>query len=230
MRQLAALALLSLCLACCTTTFLFAQRNYGAISGTVTNSNGAAISHAKVTADYVCIVPCVKKMALNQTEADDQGRYQFIHLPNARYALSAEKAEDDYPPLYMRFYRGSSKLPEVVLSSRREVATVDLVLERKAGVLIGTVADADTGEPLNANVEFHCLDEPTRDLSRYANATFRILIPSDSAVSMRVYQAGYEDWQFTQSDKPSAIRLQPGEVVYLDVRLKRTGTPASVER
>jgi uncharacterized GH25 family protein len=85
-------------------------QQYGTISGMVLDRNGSSISNAKVTADYVCLTPCVKAMALSQTQADEQGRYEFQRLEYGRYSVSAEKPEDDYPPLYLAFYSPEKQL------------------------------------------------------------------------------------------------------------------------
>ena len=81
-----------------------AEQRYGAISGTVLDRQGAAVANATVTADYVCVTPCVQRMLLDQTETDAQGRYRFKHLEYGRYSVSAEKPEENYPPLRYWFY------------------------------------------------------------------------------------------------------------------------------
>ena len=57
-----------------------AAQQYGRLSGTVLGRQGSAVAPAKVTADYVCLKPCVKAMALDQTESDDGGHYEFKRL------------------------------------------------------------------------------------------------------------------------------------------------------
>lgn len=99
-----------------------AEQQYGTISGTVLDRQGAALAHAKVTADYVCITPCVKSMSLDQTESDDQGRYEFKRLQFGRYSVSAEKPEENYPPLYLAFY-SPEKQPEVDASGNQQSPT-----------------------------------------------------------------------------------------------------------
>jgi hypothetical protein len=70
-----------------------------------------------------------------------------------RYSVSAEKLEDNYPPLYYTFYF-PGKRPEVDLSETNKDVMLDLVLSIKAGVLVGTVADSETGTLMDANVDF----------------------------------------------------------------------------
>jgi hypothetical protein len=229
-RQTALLSLL-LWVTCCGTTLLSAAQEYGTISGAVTDTNGAAVSHAKVTAKYVCVTPCVMARALDQTDADDQGRYEFKRLEYGHYALSAEKAEDDYPPLYLSLYQ-AEKNPEIELSQTSRRVTFDIKLTKKAGVLVGTVADADTGNPLDANVDFHCPEDPRRDLggSGLTNARFRVLVPTDAPVTMKVSQTGYEDWWYTRDGVVAPLRLSPSEVLRLDIKLRRAETKPTQNR
>jgi Carboxypeptidase regulatory-like domain len=231
MKRTTALSVLLLCVTFCATKLLCAAQEYGTISGTVTGSNGAAVSHATVTADYVCVVPCVKAMALDQTETDDQGRYQFKRLPYGRYALSAEKAKDDYPPLYLSLYQ-VEKNPEIELSETSRDVSFDIKLTNKAGVLVGTVADADTGKPLDASVEFRSTTDQRRFLSGsgLTNAHFRVLVPSDTPVLMKVSRTGYDDWFFTQNGAVAPLQLGPGETLKLAIRMKQANSQPTAQR
>jgi len=77
---------------------------------------------------------------------------------------------------------------------------------------------------LNANVEFRWVSEPQNFLSGsgLANAQFRILVPSDVAVTMVVSLAGYENWSYATDTGPvkNAVLLVPGEELNLDIRLQ----------
>lgn len=204
-----------------------AEQQYGTISGTVLDRQGAALAHARVTADYVCITACVKSMALDQTESDDQGRYEFKRLQFGRYSVSAEKAEENYPPLYLLFY-SPEKQPEVDVSEANKNVMLDLVLTIRAGVLIGTVADSETGTPMNANVDFRSTTDSRRAVtaSGWTNAKFRVLVPSDTPVLMKVSEPGYEDWFYTRNGVVVPIQLGPDETLKLEIRLKKLPSPA----
>jgi hypothetical protein len=85
------------------------------------------------------------------------------------------------------------------------------------------VANAVTGKRLNANVKFRWVSDPKRSISGsgLTNAQFRILVPSDVAVTMVVSLEGYKDWTFSlgKGDTRNAILLRPGEELNLDIRL-----------
>jgi hypothetical protein len=209
-------------------TAAWGEQQYGTIGGTVLDRNGSAVSHAKVTAKYICLTPCVMRMALDQTQSDEQGHYEFKRLQYGRYAVSAEKPEDDYPPLYLRFYCPETQ-PEVDLSDTNKTVTLDLTMRVKAGVLVGTVADVETGNPLDANVEFRSTTDPWRFLngSGLTNARFRVLVPSDTPVVMKVSKPGYDDWFFTRDGVITPVQLGPGETLELEIKLKKVSSQST---
>jgi hypothetical protein len=209
-------------------TAAWGEQQYGTIAGTVLDRNGSTVSHAKVTAKYVCLTPCVMRMALDQTQSDEQGHYEFKRLQYGRYAVSAEKPEDDYPPLYLRFYCPESQ-PEVDLSDTNKAVTLDLTMRVKAGVLVGTVADVETGNPIDANFEFRSTTDPWRSLngSGLNNARFRLLVPSDTPVVMKVSRPGYDDWFFTRDGVITPVQLGPGETLGLEIKLKKVSSQST---
>ena len=73
--------------------------------------------------------------------------------------MGAEKLDEDYPDMSSQFY-SDGKFVTVVLTSRHSAADVSIRLGPKAGVLVGTVADAVTGAPLNPCVELIRASEP----------------------------------------------------------------------
>jgi len=191
----------------------------GVIEGTVKDGSGVPLVSATV---YARPQGVVLRAIVPHSSTDAQGRYS-LQLPFGRYSLAAGKPEKGYPDaLYATFYYGSKKRPEVVLSARNNKATVNLRLGKKAGILVGTVTDASTGKPVNANVEFRWISDPTIAISGsgLANAQFRILIPSATPLSMVVSQTGYENWVYLSKTQRGAIVLGPGEAMSLDIRLK----------
>ena len=161
-------------------------------------------------------------MALDQTESDDQGRHEFTRLEYGRYSVSAEKPDENYPPLYLFFYC-HEKPPEVNVSEANKNVTLDLVLTMKAGVLVGTVADSETGTPMDANVDFRSTTDPRRWIyGSWTTATFRILVPSDTPVLMKVTKEGYDDWFYTRNGAIVPVQVGPDETLNLEIRLKKS--------
>jgi Carboxypeptidase regulatory-like domain len=223
-RFFVAIARLLCVIACvhCSSTWLIAQ-GFGTVSGTIFDAHGGVIIGATVTAQYVCPDVCVFKRALDQADSDEQGHYEFKRLAYGRYTVSAEKAADDYPPLWLPLY-SHNKQPEVELSEANRSVTLDITLTKKAGVLVGTVADDITGDPLDASVAFQSSTDPTRYLSGsgLTKAQFRVLIPADTPLLMRVTKHGYEDWVFKRNGVIVPIQLGPSETLQLDIKLKKS--------
>lgn len=105
---------------------------------------------------------------------------------------------------------------------------LELTLRIKAGVLVGTVADRETGTPLDASVEFRSPTDSRRWISAsgWTNVRFRVLVPSDTPLLMKVSQAGYEDWFYTRNRVIVPIQLGPDEILNLEIRLKKSSSPA----
>lgn len=199
----------------------FGQDN-GSVYGTVVDDSGTPVKGATVYAQ-----PLDRPMAgiIPHDISDRNGSFTISKLDYGRYSVSAAKPDEGYPELYFAFYTGfHAKLLVIKLSAQHQSASVALHLGKKAGILKGTVADAVTGKPVNANVEFRWVSEPQNFLrgSGLANAQFRILVPSDVAITMVVSVAGYENWSY-KADKgfvKNAVLLLPGEELNLDVRLQ----------
>jgi Carboxypeptidase regulatory-like domain len=202
-------------------TNLSSAQDYGSISGTVVDESGKSVQGASVYAH-----PMDRPMAsiIPHATTDGSGSFTISMLDYGRYSVSAAKPDEGYPELYLAFYAGlRASLPVVRLSAKHQFASVALTLGSKAGILTGTVADAVTGKPLNANVEFRWALEPRNFLrgSGLTNAEFRILVPSNHPVTMVVSLESYENWRYQTDKSPlkNAILLRPGEELHLDIRL-----------
>ena len=141
-----------------------------------------------------------------------------------QYAILASKEQDGYPRQYP-FYTGLNVAPQAMvnITAGHFNETVVTHLGKRAGILIGTVRDAETGKPLNANVEFRWVAEPSNFLSGsgLTNATFRILVPADAPLTMVVSLDGYENWRYMlgPGEARDALLVKPGEELTLDIRL-----------
>ncbi len=193
----------------------------GSIHATVLDDSGTPVKGATV---YAMPLDWAMNGIIPHCVSDESGSCTRSNLGNGRYSISVAKPEDGYPEMYQSFYAGLHvKETVVTLSPEHPSENVVVHLAKKAGILKGTVADAVTGKHLNANVEFRRVSEPANFLrgSGLTNAQFRILVPSDVAVTMVVSLEGYEDWTYTlgKGETRNAVLLRPGEELTLEIRL-----------
>jgi Carboxypeptidase regulatory-like domain len=219
------LSLATLVLGFCTRlgirTFAAADENSGVLEGTVRYENGNPANGATVYASpmdrpMVAIIP--------HAATDETGHFAIPHLQLGKYAVAAEKLDEDYPEMSEQFY-SDGKLETVFLSARHAAADVELRLGPKAGVLMGTVADAVAGSPLSPCVELIRASEPNNFLrsSGVSKPNYRLLIPPNAGVLVKMWLGGYTPWYFpgtVDKSKSTPVHLKPGEVVTLDIRLQ----------
>ena len=203
------------------TSLSFGQGN-GSIHGTVLDEGGTPVKGATV---YAHPLDRPSASIVPQVISGEDGSYSISKLDCGRYSLSAAKTDEGYPDVAYPFYTGfGARLTVVKLTAQHQSSRVVLHLRKKAGILKGTVADAVTGKPLNANVEFRWVSEPRNFLSGsgLTNAQFKILVPSDVAVTMVVSLGGYENWSYltAEGSMRNAVFLRPGEEMILDIRLQ----------
>ena len=196
-------------------------QNNGSIKGTVINEHGDTVKGARAYA-----VPVGEPMLgkVPQSETDETGHFTIAHLRWGQYSLSASKEEEDYPDLSTAFYAGfGAKLLTVTLESSHPSETATIRLGPKAGVLVGTVRDAVTGNAVNPCAEFRRVSEPNNFLmgTGLINAKYRVLIPSNVDVTLKVWLAGYKPWYYpsTNGSETSPLRLRPAEEKKLEIQL-----------
>jgi hypothetical protein len=204
-----------------TRTFAAIDENSGVIEGTVRYENGNPANGATVYAS-----PMGRPMAaiIPRAATDETGHFVIPHLQLGKYAVAAEKLDEDYPEMSKQFY-SDGKFETVFLSSRHAHDDLNLRLGPKAGVLLGTVADAVTESPLSPCVELIRASEPNNFLSSNGslNPNYRLLIPANTGVLVKMWLDGYQPWYFpgtVDKSKLSPAHLRPGEAVTLDIRLQ----------
>lgn len=198
-----------------------ADENRGVIQGIVTYEDGAPVKDATVYAQpmgrmMMSIVP--------HATTDEDGHFVISHLWLGKYAVGGEKQDEGYANMTMQFY-SDGKFETVVLTSSSSVANVRIQLGPKAGILIGTVVDAVTNVALNPCVEFRRAKNPSNFLSGtgLVNAKYRVLVPSNADVYMKVWYGGHKPWYYpgtTQKGERRPLNLKPGEVMTMDIRLE----------
>jgi hypothetical protein len=211
----------SLPLLLCTTEFLIAQSE-GRIRGTVVDQTGNTVAGATL---YVQ-PDRPMGMALPRCTTDENGSCSISQLELDTYFVYAGKPDAGYPDLGYTFFQPRGTKPmEAILSEDHPTDDVVVHLGVKAGVLKGTVADAVSGKPLDAIVEFRWASDPDNFLrgSGLTNAQFRILVPSDTGLKMVVSLDGYQDWVYgvDGGTRGKVLFLHPEQEEILDIRLKR---------
>ncbi len=222
---LTSLVLVALIVGCRTrlgiTTSAAADDTSGVIEGTVRYENGNPANGATVYASPMgrpmgAIVP--------HAATDETGHFAIPHLQLGKYAVAAEKLDEDYPDMSKQFY-SDGKFATVLLSPGHADDDVNLRLGPKAGVLTGTVSDAVNGSPLSPCVELIRASEPNNFLSSNGliKPNYRLLVPPNAGVLVKMWLDGYKTWYFpgtVDKSKSRAAHLNAGEIVTLNIRLQ----------
>jgi len=205
-----------------------AEEDKGVIQGTVIYEDGNPVNGATV---YASAMFGLGAGITPNAKTDETGHFVIAHLLLGKYAVTGEKQDEDYPRMVDRFYN-SDKFETVTLTSQHFTASVTVRLGPKAGVLVGTVADALTNAPINPCAEFRRAKEPNnrvvgigllRAQGRVVNAKYRVLIPSNTDVLVKVWYQGHQPWYYPGTiDKTQSqpLNLKPGEEKELDIRLE----------
>jgi hypothetical protein len=202
------------------------QSSTGLIEGTVIDEKGKPVRRATVYAQ-----PTDRGMAMKVpcADTDETGHFAIHHLWWGEFGVFAKKEDEDYPDMSFQFY-SNGRYAAVTLSARHPAATAMVQLGPKAGVLVGTVTDAATGAPLNPCVYFKRASDPNNFLSGtgVVNAKYRVLVPSNTDVAMKISLEGYKPWYYPGTPDKSAstpVRLQPAQEQTLDIRLQPGSVP-----
>src|SRR6267143_297756 len=205
----------------------------GLIDGIVAYEDKKPVKGATVYA-----VPLGRPMGAIIPHADtDETGYYAIHIPRSwfgKFAVAAKKEDEDYPDMSKQFY-SDGKFETITLTSGHPAETVIIRLGPKAGVLLGTVADAVSDAPLSPCVEFRRVAEPSNFLSAsgWVKPRYKLLIPPDAEIMVKISLDGYKTWYYPGTvDQTAAksVRLAPGETKTVDIRLEpdaevKTGCP-----
>ena len=192
----------------------------GLIEGTVIYEDGRPVMNATVSASPT--EGLIGKIP--STDTDEMGHFWIKHLWLVRYEATAKKEDEGYPDMPSYFY-DDGKTDRVALTVRQPSATVTVLLGPKAGILVGTVADAVIGAPLNPCVDFRRASDPNNFISGtgLVNAKYRVLVPSDREVMMKIWYEGHLPWYYpgaTNKSEAESFHLKPGEERILHIRLQ----------
>lgn len=177
----------------------------GGVRGTVLNEEGQIVDHAKV---------CVSISEKNSTTinrrflVDKDGHFQIDKLPPGTYSLFAINEGEGYS------IENQSPGTKVKITTENPWATVEIRLLPKGGVLILSVRDKISGQPIKTvnDVQYLGLEGEAAGNAR-GDGEFRVTVPTALDLPIVVSAPGYRGCVYTDPSNPSrpVLRLQPGE-------------------
>jgi hypothetical protein len=197
------------------------EARLGRISGVVLYESGSPATDAEVLA-----FPTDRGLAAKVPTAttDEFGRFEIGQLWLGKFQVGAKKESEGYADQTQGFYN-QKKIALTVLSFSYPSASVTVILGPKAGILVGSITDAATQAPLAPCVDFHRTSNANNFLSGdgLMKGRYRILVPSNRELVMKLWQQDYLPWYFPGTAKKSEakpLHLHPGEQKTLNIRLR----------
>jgi len=195
---------------------LAAAQRLGRITGTVLDENGQAFDDA----DVCLMMQSGNNTAItcNLARTDKNGQFEIKNLENGKYGVFAVKDEDGYS------IDNQSPGKEVVLSTENPAADVTVRLQPRGGVLLGSVTDKITGQPLkSAWIDYQDIDGKASGSSVISNGRIRLTVPTERDLIIFVFASGYKGWVFTDPANPArpVLRLHSGDRKTIDVQLEQ---------
>jgi hypothetical protein len=197
----------------------------GTISGTVLNEHGQPFKGVTVCT-YMMGAPAGSKEALGDcpVTTDENGQFHIDHVAMGTFGVEAIKPEDEYIA-----FAGTSVKKMATLTPSQSSATVVLKLGPKPGVLLPSVKDKLTGQPIiSFQLSWEILDtnNPNRHSSGGQDMTQgikRAIVPPEKYLLLTISAPGYKKWVYHDPSDPSRlgfVRLQPNEEKELLVELE----------
>ncbi len=197
-------------------------RSEGLIHGTVVYPDRKPVDGATV---YAGPFGRPIGLAFPHVQTDQTGQFS-IRIPTPWFGklfVAAEKKDEDYPDMGNQFY-ANGKFHIVTLTAAHPHAHVVIRLGPKAGVLEGTVTDAVTGSPLGPCTDLHyAASSNFLSGTGLITARYRLLLPSDTGILIKVQLDGYRPWYYPGGAAKSAAKpiwLRPAEEKSVDIRLQ----------
>jgi hypothetical protein len=193
----------------------------GLIDGIVTYQDRKPVKGATVYA-----VPVGRPMGakIPYAETDDTG-YYAIHIPRSwfgKFAVAAKKEAENFPDMSNEFY-SDGNFQTATLSANHPAKTVLIRLGSKAGALTGTVRDAITGATLYPCLELRRRNGNFVSGSGLIKENFRVLIPAETEVTVKMWLDGYRPWFYPGTDEQSRsgpLHPRPDEQKIIEIRLQ----------
>jgi len=213
MLRLAAVLLLG-----CASSLAQDSERAGIVRGVVLDASDQPVQDSRVRANFTGgfdgIVPSAR--------TDTSGHFVIKGLAWGKWYVTASKEQDGYPDESNGFYGGlSSPAVLVALDTEHAEHTVTVHLGRKAGAIFGSVADAQTGKPVEPCAELRWKDAPHYSWQGYGllKSGFRVLVPADTDITLTVWLWGYEPWFYGSNDGQDFLRVHAGDQLSIPIVL-----------
>ena len=194
----------------------------GRISGTVLNADGKPVPDATVyvSEEASSLIDVVRI----QARTGAAGQFDFGEkLKRGVYEIYARKDKDGYPDPASDFYQPLNFSPQrVQLFGDHPAKEVTITLENKAAILTGIVIDAETGQPLKADVGLINVQTSGGHSVVVDNGKFRELVPANTDIYILVEEVGRDHASW--SPFTTKLSLQPEEIRYVEIPLRKATT------
>ncbi len=215
-----------LCLLLLAASICYCQSGDGTITGTVVNEQGDPVSGATI---WCSVNEGQQTTSKGSGLSDKAGKFQVQHLPWNTYSVSASKSADGYQ-------RSQAEPESVTLTPEQLSATVVVKLGPKEAMLVPTVVDKITREPV-FDFSVHWTVEAFDGQGQYNQSassgvsrwTKQVLLPANKDVMLHVTKPGYRTWWYmdpSQPNGPGILRLQSGETKQLTIELEPASATA----
>jgi hypothetical protein len=205
-------------------------QNSGKLTGVITDENDKPLAGAKV--HLWDLNPAIVRQVPKYHATDAQGRFSIPDVPWGSYAVFAGKEADGYADTFASFYQqGPGFSPTVDFSILSPEQQTTIRLGPRAGALkITSLTDALTHKDINSSgvIVLRQAQHPERSLTT-STAYDHTLVPALTEISLEISAPGYKVWRGNERTLGSTrIRLQPNEILTLEVNLERENSSATV--
>jgi uncharacterized surface anchored protein len=191
----------------------------GRITGTVLNEDGQVVNDATV---------CTSVASGNSTSincnifTDNGGQFQIDKLRLGNYGLFAINEAEGYS------IQNQNPGQKVALTTENPSQNVTVRLRPGGAVLIGTVRNKISGEPVKGvSVQYLDVDGKASGSSPFSasDGEFHVALPPQCDLVIVVSAKGYKGWVYTDPSNPSrpVLRLAAGDRKTVDVELEPSG-------
>ena len=192
------------------------------ISGTVFCETGEPVAGAMVHAESLEMPP--GRSVVRWVETDGDGRFTIDNLGWGSYLVLGRKESEGYANQRYGVYRPASGVPSVTLSPDNPAASVNVFVGPKAGVVIGSISDAVTGQHVDAPISIWIWGDEHTILSGNGEPVDQTMVPANTDVGYDVTVAGYYPWHYSATDATGAssgtpLNLKPGQKMKIEVKL-----------